>query len=153
MNIFSFLNRALQMPLVLLVRLFIIFMLNLAFPNPILGWRRSDNIGTLTTGLKAQSTCRSRSTKTTTVHQSVQGIISVNQWLSEYVSQSASWQLVLKVNRDITTKLRLLWRNSPFKSLESSSWWPLPGSKLLGCPVFSLVPQAAGFSFLELSYH
>ena len=44
------------------------FALNLAFPNPILSLRQSDNIGPVTTGKKAQSLCRSWSTKTTTVH-------------------------------------------------------------------------------------
>ena len=77
------------MQLVLLLRLFLTFMLNLAFPNPILGWRQSDNIGTVTTGLKAQSLCRSRSTKTTTVHQSVQGIISG----SVYCSLRPGWKV------------------------------------------------------------
>ena len=78
----------------------------------------------MTTGLKAQSPCRSWLTKTTTVHQSVHGIISVNQWVSEYVSESLSWQLVLKVKRDIKTKLRLLWRNSPFQNVDGSSCRP-----------------------------
>ena len=54
----------------------------------------------------------------------MQGIISVNQWVSEYVSESLSWQLVLKVKRDIKTKLRLLWRNSPFQNVDSSSCRP-----------------------------
>ena len=74
------LNRALQNASgVTLQVLFLFLASNLAFNNPILSLRRSDNIGPVTTGLKAQSPCRSWSTKTTTVHQSVQGIISENQ--------------------------------------------------------------------------
>ena len=119
------LNRALQNASgVALKVLFLFLASNLAFNNPILSLRRSDNIGPVITGLKAQSPCRSWSTKTTTVHQSVQGIISVNQWVSEYVSESLSWQLVLEVKRYIKAKLRLLWRNSPFQNVDSSSCWP-----------------------------
>ena len=67
---FFFLNRALQsVSGVALKVLFLFLVSNLAFNNPILSLRRSDNIGPVITGLKAQSPCRSWSTKTTTVHQ------------------------------------------------------------------------------------